>query len=85
LYTFQGDWQGKVTVTNVKTNKSYPLIDMTGTDKLKKHRIEKPMEQQTPLESQQVLVSRFPCPVGIDLQLTLGVVSTDGPRSTPPF
>jgi hypothetical protein len=46
-------------VTNVKSNKSYPLIDMSGAGEIKKHRVEKPQEQRSPLESQQVLVTRF--------------------------
>ncbi|KAI9021975.1 hypothetical protein DFJ74DRAFT_671291 [Hyaloraphidium curvatum] len=54
LYTFTGDWQGRITITNVKTSKSFVLIDMAGTDKLKKHRVEKPAEKQASNESQQV-------------------------------
>lgn len=54
LYSFEGDWQGKITVTDLRTNKSYTLLDMTGADKISRHRIEKPRERQTPLESQQV-------------------------------
>lgn len=54
LWTLSGDWQGKVTATNVKTGKSFLLIDMEGADKIKRHRIEKPDEKQGPLESQKV-------------------------------